>query len=142
MFCYAETSVGTGNTLSAVLSTKISTTTACCKSITYSNTPAFVYGDVSKYSASSTSLYVFTYYLSAAPMSTVRVTPTIYLAGVVGTTVIASPLVTTFTSSSLLTGQFFLSASSITSGTYTVTLAVSGARSSQYSESSTTVQIN
>ena len=141
IFCYVETSGGIGNPLSAVLLTKKVMTTACCKSLTFSNSPSYVYGDLSKYTSSSSSLYVFTYYLSAAPTSSVKVMPLMYFGGILDTSVVATPSTTVFTSTSLLTGQFFLSASSGISGAYTIVLTVSGSNSAQYSNTSDPVQI-
>jgi hypothetical protein len=143
MYCYVETSIGTGSSLAEVLQTKVVATTACCKILSYVNAPIFVFGDLRKYSSKSvTSTYVFTYSLSTAPSESVQVSPVLELNGVVVTTILAIPDVATFTKSSLLNGQFILSSSSTVSGSYNVSLTVTGTSAAQYTSGvSTLVQI-
>jgi hypothetical protein len=143
VYCYVETSLGTGNPLSEVLKTKIVQTTACCKVLIFINSPVFIFGDVSKYTASSLkSTYIFTYSLSSAPLKSLQVTPVFSLNGVVSTAIVATPSSFDFTSKSQLTGQFFLSASSEISGSYTLSLTASGSSKAQYAIGvSTVVQI-
>jgi hypothetical protein len=139
MYCYVETSLGTGNLLSEVLGTKTVQTTACCKTITFTNSPTFIFGDVKKYTVSSTkTTYIFTYSLSSAPLKSLQVAPVFRLNGVVSTAIVATPSASNFSSISqlsLLTGQFFLSASSEISGTYTISLTASGPSKAQYTSS-------
>jgi hypothetical protein len=124
VFCYAETSAGRGSSLSSVLKTKKIVTTECCKMISFTNTPAFVYLDLSKYSGASSSLYVFTYSLPDAPNSEFRVLPVLSLNGAVSTDVVVTPRVTTFSPSSPLEGKFFLSSSKNIVGNYTLSLKI------------------
>ena len=116
-------------------------TTICCKELDFSNAPVSVYGELSKYTGSSTSLYVFKYYLSAAPSSFVQVVPVLYLDGVSSTAVMVSPSSSTFLRTSPLTGQFILSAGPLISGFYTIGLTFNGLSNSQYSNMNITVQI-
>jgi hypothetical protein len=143
IYCYVETSLGTGNLLSEVLKTRIVQTTACCKILTFINNPVFVFGDVTKYTASSAkSTYIFTYSMSSSPLKSLQVTPVFKLNGVVSTDIVATPSTSNFTSSSQLAAQFFLSASSEISGSYTISLTASGSSKAQFtSGTSTSVQI-
>jgi hypothetical protein len=143
MYCYVETSLGTGSLLSEVLGTRTVQTTACCKTLSFINSPVFIFGDVTKYTAStSKSTYVFTYSMSSNPLKSLKVTPVFKLNGVVSTDIVATPSSSTFTSVSQLTGRFFLSASSVVSGSYTISLTASGVSAAQYTSGvSTTVQI-
>ena len=86
-------------------------------------------------------MYVFEYDLSTAPSSYVQITPSLYLDGILSTAVTAIPPSATFLSTSLLTGQFFLSARSFTGGTYTVGFTFGGSSRSQYSSNNITVQV-
>ena len=141
IFCYAESSMGTGTSLEAVLQVSAAATTFCCKELDFSNAPVSVYGELSKYTGSSTSLYVFKYYLSAAPSSFVQVVPVIYLDGASSTAVMVSPLSSTFLSTSPLSGQFILSTSPLISGVYTIGFTFNGLSKSQYSNRNISVQI-
>ena len=141
IFCYPETSIGTGDALSTVLETKIIVSTVCCKTIRLTNSPSVVYGDLTKYASLSRSLYVFSYLLSEAPAGTISVSPVLYLNGIMSTTVSASPSYTAFTSSSVLHGQFVLSAGSEVNGTYSMSLSVTGSSREQYAITKSTVRI-
>ena len=141
IFCYADTSLGTGTSLDRVLQVSSAATTTCCKVLDFSNTPVSVYGELSKYTGSSASLYVFKYDLSAAPSRSVMVMPILYLDGVPSTAVKVSPLFSTFLSTSPLTGQFILSAGPLISGVYTIGFTFNGLSKSQYSNRNITVQI-
>ena len=141
IFCYAETSIGTGTTIAAILEKRVVATALCCKALDFTNAPVWVYGDLSKYTGSSKALYVFEYDLSAAPSSDVQIIPSLYLDGILSTAVIATPSSSTFLRTSLLTGQFFLSGTSFTSGTYTVGFQFSGTSRLQYSDRNITVQV-
>jgi hypothetical protein len=140
MYCYVETSLGTGSLLSEVLETRTVKTTACCKTLTFINSPAFVFGDVTKYITSTRSTYVFIYLLSATPLKSLQVVPVVRLNGVVSTAISATPSISTFTSTSQLTGQFFLTASSEISGIYTISLTASGPSKGEYTGVSTSVE--
>ena len=103
-YCYVESSTGEGSSLTTVLSTKIVVPTSCCKVLEYLNSPSSVYSNHSKYIGSSPSLYVFTYTLSAAPSVAIKVTPLLYLNGLLNSDVKASPSSANYSSTSLLTG--------------------------------------
>jgi REJ domain len=124
VFCYAETSGGRGSSLSSVLKTKKIVTTECCKMISFTNTPAFVYLDLSKYIGASSSLYVFTYSLPVQPSSELRVFPVLSLDGAVSTDVLVTPSATTFSPSLPLEGKFFLSSRKDIAGNYTLSLKI------------------
>jgi REJ domain/PT repeat len=133
VYCYAESPTGTGDSLQAVMKTKFSATTACCKSISFSNAPPHVYSDVTKYRASSSALYLFSYSLSSAPVGALTVTPELYINGVISKDIVATPSSSVFHPASVRTGQFFLSASPTFGGTCVLLLRMSGSAASQYS---------
>ena len=141
IFCYAETSSGEGQALPAVIKTRVTANTTCCKSIVFTNAPTSVYSNVSTYGQSSRSLFVFTYTLSSAPVGILQVTPLIYLGGVLDTSIVATPASTTFSSTSPLTGQFYLSASPATAATLKISLLLDGTNPRHYISPSTTVQL-
>jgi REJ domain len=132
VFCYAETASGTGDSLEAVLATITPATTACCKPITFTNSPAYVYSDVTKYSSSSSSLFVFKYQLSSAPVGSLIVTPQFYIGGIRSTDIVATPSFFAFSDSSSLIAEYFISAPSTLSGNCTVSLDLSGSAGSDY----------
>ena len=140
IYCYAETSSGSGNSLKAVIATKVSATTACCKSITFTNAPPFVYSNVSRYRESSRSLFVFTYILSAPPIGVLQVTPLFYSDGQ-DRSIVATPASTLFSSKSPLIGRFYLSTSRATAGIINIILKLNGTNPLHYIASSTTVQL-
>ena len=137
IYCYVETSIGSGNSLAAVLATKVIATTACCKMISIIDSPAFVYGDIKKYRPSDTSLYTFNYILSDVPSTSVKVTPTVYVNGMVSTQVIA----TQSNTASVLGGQFILTAPSTFTGICDVTFLISGRSALEYTSETYTVEI-
>jgi REJ domain len=141
IYCYAENYLGAGNSLQAVLSKGITALTACCKDISHLNFPEYVFSDGSKYSASSPSLYVFTYELSSAPVGSLVVTPLIELNGVKSNDVTAMPLTSSFSRTSSLSGQFVLSADASIGGNYSISLSLSGADAIYYSSRKSTVQL-
>ena len=141
VYCYVESSTGEGSSLTAVLLTKIVVSTSCCKVFQYSNSPSSIYGDYSKYIGSSPSLYVFTYTLSAPPTAAIKVTPLLYLDGVLSTDVTASPLSVDYTSTSLLTASFILSVNALIKGSFVIALSVTGLGAAEYYNTTTTVQI-
>jgi REJ domain len=142
IYCYAETAVGAGNDLSAVVRTGISATTPCCRMVSFKNAPSYVYSDVKRYNASSSVLYIFTYELPVAPMRSLQVTPVITLGGLTSSTITAVPPTSTFTSSSQLTGQFYLSASpSPFDISATLSLTFGGLDLAQYGSESTAVKV-
>ena len=141
IFCYAETSVGLGTSLSAVLSTEIVVSTVCCKAIKFLNFPAFVYGDITKYISSSSTLYVFAYELSDTPSEAIEVSPILSINGVRSNDVIATPLSFIFRNTSLLQGKFYLSATSTISGIYRISFAITGPSSAEFSSDMLPVDI-
>ena len=141
IYCYAENYLGVGNSLQTVISKKISALTACCKEISHANFPKYVFSDISKYSAYSPSLYVFTYELSSAPVGGLTVTPLIEINGVKSPDVTAMPLSSSFTRTSSLSGQFVLSADASVSGNYSISLFLSGTDAVYYSGQKTSVQL-
>ena len=141
VYCYVESSAAEGTTLGVVLSTKVVVSTLCCRTLTYSNAPSFVFGAVSKYIGTSPSLYVFTYALSAPPSVAIKVTPALSLNGVTTTNVAAIPSSSNFLNTSQLTGSFILSASALINGTLTIMLSVTGLSSAQFYNTSSTVQV-
>ena len=141
IYCYAETTAGTGTVLDDVVKSKMFTSTVCCRSVKFINTPPYVYSDVTKYSQSSRSLYVFSYELPNAPWGTLKVTPTITLDGNPAKDVIATPASVDFTSVSSLVGNFVLSSSPTTSGDYLIGLRFSGPNATEYSSKNVSVRL-
>jgi hypothetical protein len=147
IFCYVETAIGTGNSISTVLATIVLKTTACCKSISFINSPTFVYGDVSKYLISSeSSSYTFAYTLSAAPSNNLRVEAIVMRNGVVSEDIDVTPSLISFgvIESAKISGEFILSGiNSSIEGSYVISLKVSGRSMSQYysNDVTTVVQI-
>ena len=142
IFCYAETAVGTGSDLKTVIRTGISVTTPCCRMVSFINTPSYVYADVKRYNSSSNVLYIFTYELPVAPANSLQVTPVITLGGVLSTDIIAVPSTATFTSSSQLTGQFYISARPSTADdSAQLSLTLSGPDLAYYAGESTGVRV-
>lgn len=135
-YCYLETAQGVGNSLQEVLQTRRVHTTACCKSLTFTNLPASLYGDSTKYPADQTSRYVFSYALGSAPYGALTVTPTFTTArGAAVTTIAVSPASAQFTSTStLLTSNFIISIDPalFVTGDYVLTLELSGPSKDEY----------
>ena len=143
-YCAVVTINGVDSVLADTLSTVKAVETACCKLLTFTNAPRSVYGDLTRYSASPASQYVFDYVLSSAPGSTVTVTPTLTASsnGADPTAVTVRPSSVTITSTSTaLTGRFVLSAIAAVNGTFTVTLTPSGTSAAQFSPASTLVTV-
>jgi REJ domain len=140
-FCYVESSVRAGSTLSQVLATRRVTITLCCKLISYVSSPASVFGDISKYAASSSSLYLFSYLLSDSPLIGVTITPIVFSGSVISSDVSVLPAQIAFSNSSLLAGRFYLSAKSSVSGSYNVKLKISGANALQFNGQNTSVAV-
>jgi REJ domain len=144
IFCYTETALGTdtGSSLATVIKTKITATTACCKLVTFTNTPLSVYADALRYNKSNPLLYVFTYKLPVTLRSALEVIPYATVDGVKSTAVTSIPPSTSFSKTSPLTGQFILSADSITTTTdCRVFLSFTGDDSSQFASENATVRI-
>ena len=144
IFCYTETALGTdtGSSLATVIKTKITATTACCKLVTFTNTPLSIYADVLRYNKSNPSLYVFTYKLPVTLRSALEVIPYATINGVKSTAITSIPSSTSFSKTSPLTGQFILSTDSITTTTdCQVLLAFTGDDSSQFASENATVRI-
>ena len=129
IFCYAESPQGLGTDLASVISKKLSVETSCCKTLSFTNAPKFLYA--------GSSSYIFTYSLSAAPSNIVSVTPSIYPHD----QITVSPTLTYFSKTSLISGQFYLNTSANLSGNITIWLNFSGINSHEYSNASIHVRI-
>ena len=151
-YCYVEAAGGWGGTYQTVLSTARTFDTACCKVLTFTNAPPSVFGDVTKYkSTTSSSKYVFTYAVEAAPRytKTIRVTPRFFYAN--GTAILAgvaaTPSSVVFTGDMVSyqltsSGLFYLSAARTITGSIVVQLVITGPGSIEYSSGlSTSVTI-
>ena len=141
-YCYVRSSTGAGTSLAAVLATKKTFTTACCQSVTFTNAPTSVFGDVTTYAAGSSS-YIFTYQLGAPPSQLyITVTPVVEFAGS-GTAptivVTVTPASTTFTSTATtLTGSFYLSYAGYDTASYNVYLDIGGPSENEFTQNVTT----
>lgn len=141
-FCYIKNTLGFDNSVSEVTATRKVQDTACCRTISFTNAPAVVFGDTTQYTSSQTSRFQFTYLLSSAPSSTVVISPTLYTLD--GTAVSASliavlPGSTTFTTSR--TGSFILSGDTYSEGNYVIRMLRSGASAAEYDDASVSVTI-
>jgi hypothetical protein len=137
VYCFTETSSGIELPLVLARKTKTVVTTACCKSIGYTNKPAYVYGSVSKYNfLTEQSKFLFEYTLDASPSETVIITPTLYSGTVLvdSTDITFTPTSTALTSSSSsLDGSFYLDSSDeLFNGAYTLVLNITGSSASEY----------
>jgi len=138
LYCAAVTSAGVQSVSADVQSSKLTVTTACCKLLTYTNSPSYVYGSLSKYTSTSPAAqYVFSYTLSSNPATSVTITPVVYnsFGDIVSSAELSAvPASTNFTSASTsLTGTYVLFGSALVSGSYFVTLTPSGTNVAQFS---------
>jgi REJ domain len=141
MYCYVETSVGTGNSLKQVLATRTVASTACCRMISLVQFPSFIYGSIAKYKLSNPSMYTFSYILTDPPTVRVRVTPVLFIDGIKSEKIVVTPSSTVFTSTSIQTASFYLSAPASMSGNCTIAFAVVGPSASQFNSLNTTIQM-
>jgi hypothetical protein len=146
VFAYTETLAGYVNPMSVVLASKRTFTTTCCRSVSLTSSPSFIYADSSKYLSSSESLYTFRYSLSSVPSKNVFVVPVFRYANgsrVPADLLTSLPSSAYFLSSSLsLQGSFVVHSSRTDiSGSFLLSLNVSGASSAEYDVSSTTAKI-
>ena len=149
-YCHVELSDGSGSTYTDMISMSREFSTSCCRRILLTNSPASVYGDVSQYSIagnSDISSYVFSYHLESPPSrGSVVITPTISLidGSTKNATLVSVPSSSEFFSTispSKLKGIFYLSTSPEVSGTFLISLVVSGQDSKNFTASTTTVDI-
>lgn len=141
VFCYVETSVGTGNSLKEVLATRAVASTACCRMISLVQFPSFIYGSIAKYKMSNPSMYTFSYTLTDAPGFELRVTPLLFIDGIKSAEIIVTPSYSIFTSTSLQTASFYLSAPASMSGNCSITFVAVGRSAFQYTSFNTTIQM-
>jgi hypothetical protein len=118
-----------------VLNTLQVVETACCKSIAFSNAPAYVYADFTKYpEGTDPSAWEFTFKLSAAGKNSLTVT--YLLRTKAGEAVSESTLSVTPASSTLAAGQrqttFYLYGSEFLSGDFIIDFALSGPSADEY----------
>ena len=146
VYCYSETSNGVGLELELVQNTKMQVKTLCCRGISFTSSPPYVFGDVSKYSfISEQSKFLFQINLESNPGVEVTVVPVLYDAS--GDLVLSSDAVTipssiSFTAdSNMLSGSFYISASSSFSGDYYLVLNTTGASADEYYVVNKTVEI-
>ena len=146
LYCYVESSAGVGNTLGQVLVTRKSFRTGCCQSVTYTNAPVSVIGDVTTYGTGSATSYIFTYELGAAPSANdVTVVPKLIYTGggsAPGYAVTVTPPSTTFGSAAkgaMLSGNFYLTFLGPITVVYQVNLVVSGPQAFEFAQNTSTV---
>ena len=124
VYCYAETSVGQGNSLAEVLDTEATVETKCCKVISFLNLPSAVYLDSNRYIGASPSLFVFQYALPGPLKTSFLVKPLVYLNRALMSDVTATPVSVLFSPSSPLTGRFYLSSKQSYEGKYSLVLDI------------------
>eukprot|EP01033_Poteriospumella_lacustris_P023332 gene23332-biopygen7964 len=141
VYAYVETLAGYVNSKGVALASKQTFTTGCCRSLQFTQSPAFVYADSSKYaSLSSDASYSFRYALSTAPSQDVTFVPLVqYANGTVlpSTLVSTYPVSTTFTSSAAsaaaLQGSFILKIGQLElSESVTIVLNATGTSANEY----------
>eukprot|EP01032_Pedospumella_encystans_P023019 gene23019-26073_t len=144
-FCYVETAKGIGNSQSEVMNTRREHNTECCKSITFTNAPTVLYGNVDKYGSAQSKQFVFTYTLSAAPSDVMVVTPGFNTtAGFSMESMISTlPAYAVFTPASYLSASFIISVneSLFTTGDYLLTLSATGYSGVEYVPATHNVRI-
>ena len=152
VYCYVETTLGEGSTLSQVLASSITQKTACCKGITFATktsnvNPTAVFGFVKDLSKTPD---VYTFFVQSAPSDTLTVTPLITAGAgtppALLTKITTVPAVFTFTaqpsSSSVRLGKFFLSTSAPeVQGDFLISLTLSGASAGEFTPTPITALI-
>ena len=119
VFCYAEDSIGNGQNKADVIALNQTITTACCRSVSMTNTPAYIYDSASSLKGVNPLQITFSFSLGSAPSQTLILTPLFFAAS--GTwstanplpisTIAANPANFSFTSTSIaVTGSFRISA--------------------------------
>ena len=141
MYCYVETSVGTGNSFKEVLATRAVASTPCCKVISLAQYPSFIYGSIDKYKLSNPSMYTFSYVLTDPPTVGVTVTPLLFIDGLKSTDIVVTPSFAIFSSTSLQTASFYISAPAGMSGNCTIGFVAAGPSASQYTSYNTTIRM-
>eukprot|EP01032_Pedospumella_encystans_P007530 gene7530-9027_t len=137
VYCAVRTFDGTTSSLVDTRATKHLVETTCCKLLTFTNAPSFVYGSLSKYTAQQTKQYVFSYALSSKPGVKVVITPVVHDSA--GNLVSSADLAVRpswqrfLANSTSQAGSFVMSApSDIFTGTFVITLVPSGDSATQY----------
>jgi hypothetical protein len=144
IYCLSEDTLDQSESLDRTIDYLIIATTECCREISYTNTPMFVYQDPSIYEPSQILQYLFTYTLASVPNSELIITPTIASDSnsINSTYITVSPSYTKFTSLSTtksLVSSFVLTAA--ITGYFNINLLLSGVDSNKYSSSEITVRI-
>ncbi len=132
-YCAAVTVNGAISRYLDVLSTKLFVQTRPFKEVTFTTSHTYVYGDVTRYAASS--VPVFSYALSSSPR--VNVTFAHILRNASGLVVPSSvltvlPAFVTFYRSGALVGNFILSGGALLEGEFTIELRATGANANDY----------
>lgn len=167
VYCYAEDSIGNGASLDMVKATKKVVLTSCCKPITWSNSPSYLYAATSKYDGKDSSTYTFTYSLIEAPEDDLFVEYRLYkllgnsssgwgtsydggsAANATLSTMHLSPQNATFTSASVPRSDTGFVGASLTvtcdfvdtSGWFSIVLVTSGTNSAEFATMSTEFQL-
>lgn len=127
-----------------VFDSKTYVRTSCCRKIKFTNSPSYVYGDLSMYpTGTSSSTFTFTYTISYATESLITVTPVLSTSSNTSSpvsTISIIPAVKSFTSSSTISSSFILSSGTYSEGYYSISLIATDVNgtSSQIYEGSTT----
>ncbi len=141
IYCSSLTSTSVNLPSIDILATETTATTSCCKYVTFTNAPSYVYALIAVYDAANDrQKFIFTYELSNLPSDSITIS---YELPSTSESIAVSPASATFSStSSSLVGSFYLySDEDVSVSTMTVTLAVTGASSDEYDDVSTEVSI-
>jgi len=127
VYCAIKTSEGYESPSSKILQSRTIATTSCCRSISFTKVPGFVYGDLSRYSSDSVAIQ-FQFSISYIPEALLLVTPSLTSTSTADTAVslitIIPSTITFSPNSSSSFSSFILSGDAYTSGTYTVSFSL------------------
>lgn len=132
VYCYVQTVQGFSSSFEDVLNTKNFTRTSCCHTVKYTNSPADIFADISRYETGdvATTEYVYEFLVSSLPSDLLTVQPVLIdSSGKVVPSSVASfePPTISFSSEDLPTGQFLvIAANSSVKGSFEIHLQLTG----------------
>lgn len=131
IYCGIQASTGYQSTVASINQTSIKTKTKCCRGISFVTVPAYTYGSLSLYSSLASASYTYT--ISYLPESSVTVTPTLLNTSLSDTAPslysIIPPSYTFSPSSTSSVASFVISGSASSSGSYVLSLQITGSDS-------------
>ena len=136
-YCFVQTINGVTSSLVEIQNTHNNVKTLCCNTLSFTNTPIYIYSDLDKYINQNSNLYLYKFTLSNLPSSYLAVNPKIYdMQGVLISTnnITTIPSVIEFTTNSTtLSGSFVVDANNnIDQQSVVLSLVLSGASAVEY----------